>query len=72
VRAECNYKVGIESEVDGESSEMMRRHLSSVAFYDSMEHYKAPQGQHRESLGLLCCAGVERRGIDMYPGTGKT
>ena len=28
-----------------------------------MEHYKAPQGQHRESLGLLCCAGVGCRDI---------
>jgi hypothetical protein len=44
----------------------------TLTFEDGMKHYKAPQGQHRESLGLLCCAGVECRGIDMYPGTGKT
>jgi len=36
-----------------------------------MEHYKAPQGQHRESLGLLCCAGVECRGKICILGSGN-
>jgi hypothetical protein len=36
-----------------------------------MDHYKAPQGQHGESLGLLCCAGVECRGKICIPGQGR-
>jgi hypothetical protein len=46
VRAECNYKIGIESEVDEESSEMVQRPISSVSFHDSMKHYRMKYGQH--------------------------
>ena len=42
VRAECNYKTGIECEIDEESSEMVQRSISSVPFHDSMKHHVAP------------------------------
>ena len=44
VRAECNYKIGTESEVGEKPSEMVQRHISSVAFHDTMKHYRAVFG----------------------------
>jgi hypothetical protein len=62
VRAECNYKIRIESEVDRESSEMVQRHISSVAFYDSMKNYRAPLRvgamEEHTSLTSLAFSGI--------------
>jgi hypothetical protein len=38
-RAECNYSIEIECEVDRESSKMVQRPISSVPFHDGMKHY---------------------------------
>ena len=39
VRAECNYKIGIERKIREELSEWVQRLISSVTFYASMKHY---------------------------------
>ena len=44
VRAECNYKIGIECEIGKKSSEMVQRSLNSVAFHGTMKHYRAVGG----------------------------
>jgi len=44
VRAECNYKIGIERKVGEKLSEMAQRLISSVTFYASMKHYRAVVG----------------------------
>ena len=52
MRAERNYKIGIECEIDEESSEMVQRSISSVPFHDSMKHYRAAQNFFNLIAGL--------------------
>ena len=41
---ERNYKIRTECEAGGETSEMVRRHISPVTFYESMKHYSVADG----------------------------
>ena len=40
MRAECNYKIGIERKVREKVSEMVQPLISSVTSYASMKHYR--------------------------------
>jgi len=57
VRAECNYKTGIERKVREKLSEMVQRHISSVAFHASMKHYRAVEGDELDKrfFPILAC-----------------
>ena len=54
VRAECNYKIRIESEVDGESSEMVQRHIKR-------SEGRRDRSKQRERQPSLICFRVKSR-----------